>query len=135
MKQYLIHIDDDLDERYIIKELLEELNKKVEYFGFERGDEALEFLKIQKTPPCAIIVDLRMPGMDGLEIMKEIRNGVTFLDKTSLVCLSNLFHPQDRVLCHSLGFLIYNKPSSFQDFKRLILEILEHCFEPKRMEK
>ena len=44
-----------------------------------RGDEALELLPKQKV--SIVLLDLKMPGMDGMEVLKHIRA----LDETILV--------------------------------------------------
>ena len=37
----------------------------------EDGTQALE--RIERTKPDLILADIRMPGMDGLELIKELR--------------------------------------------------------------
>jgi len=42
------------------------------FLGARSGEECLEILK--KTAPRVILLDVMMPGMDGFEVSKRIRN-------------------------------------------------------------
>jgi DNA-binding response OmpR family regulator len=68
MKRILV-VDDEEGIRQLYKEELEDEGYEVELA--ERGEEALE--KISKAKPDAVILDLRMPGMGGLEVLERIR--------------------------------------------------------------
>src|SRR3546814_188488 len=65
----LVHmIDDDEAVRRSTGFLLKTLGYSVK--GHESGDA---FLKIARPDPGCILLDLRMPGMDGLEVQEELR--------------------------------------------------------------
>lgn len=63
------------DDSVLILQRLQEMlsiYKQVEIVGaLKTGIEALEALRIQK--PDLAIVDLEMPGLNGIEVLKEIR--------------------------------------------------------------
>ena len=63
------------DDSVLILEWLQDtlgLNKKVEIVGsFKNGIDALKALRTLK--PDLAIVDFKMPGLNGLEVLKEIR--------------------------------------------------------------
>lgn len=68
--------DDETDLREALKAMLEAANYKV--VEAADGEEALALYK--KTSPDAVILDLNMPKMHGLEVLKHIRaeaNGAT----------------------------------------------------------
>jgi DNA-binding response OmpR family regulator len=68
MKRILV-VDDEEGIRQLYQEELEEEGYTVELA--ERGEEALE--KISKGKLDAVILDLKMPGMGGLEVLERIR--------------------------------------------------------------
>jgi DNA-binding response OmpR family regulator len=68
MKRILV-VDDEEGIRQLYKEELEEEGYEVELA--ERGEEALE--KLSRSKPDLVILDLRMPGMGGLEVLERIR--------------------------------------------------------------
>lgn len=68
-------VDDEPNMCFLYEEELEELGYLVEVA--KNGWEALE--KLPKFKPCLITLDIKMPGMDGLETLKRIRETEKFL--------------------------------------------------------
>lgn len=68
MKKILI-----VDDQYGIRVLLNEVLKKdgFEIFQSANGERALEL--VEEENPDLMLLDIRIPGMDGLEIMKEMK--------------------------------------------------------------
>lgn len=62
-------VDDDQSIRFVLEKSLTKAG--FNYESFESGDGLLE--KLKTTQPDAIISDIRMPGMNGLEILQEIQ--------------------------------------------------------------
>ena len=67
MKTILL-VEDDDKQRLLIQEELEECGFRVE--GAGNGREALEKLKV--TNPDLVVLDIRMPEMDGIEALGRI---------------------------------------------------------------
>jgi two-component system, response regulator, stage 0 sporulation protein F len=68
MKKIMI-VDDEENIRILYKEELEEEGFEVELA--KNGQEALD--KICSFHPDLITLDIKMPGMDGIEVLKRIR--------------------------------------------------------------
>src|ERR1041384_3983794 len=64
-------IDDDEAAREILVELL----GRIGYHAFASGDGAtgLQWLAGAAVPPQAVLLDLRMPGLDGFEVLRRYR--------------------------------------------------------------
>ena len=69
-------VDDDSTIREIEVYTLEQTGFEVR--GFADGASMLEALKTEK--PDLIILDIMMPGMDGLEVLKRLRSESTYKD-------------------------------------------------------
>jgi two-component system OmpR family response regulator len=62
-------VDDELDFLETIVKLLNKRN--LEVMGAESGEKALELL--ENEPFDVVVLDIRMPGMDGIETLREIK--------------------------------------------------------------
>ena len=71
-------VDDDADTRETIAELLG-LNGHA-HFEAADGKQALEWLSGQEVPPCIILLDLRMPVMDGWDFRQAVRSDPRWKD-------------------------------------------------------
>jgi PAS domain S-box-containing protein len=85
------------------------------------GLEAIEQAK--ENQPNAILMDIHMPGLDGLEAIRQIRN-CNGLDQTPIVALTGFAMPGDRERCLDMGATDYvSKPVSL---KKLVSVIEKH---------
>lgn len=66
---HILVVDDTPDNCLLIQAILQDEGYEVELA--ESGKEALE--KIQRMPPDLILLDVMMPGMDGYEVTRRIR--------------------------------------------------------------
>ncbi|KLN59399.1 hypothetical protein WH96_18050 [Kiloniella spongiae] len=73
-------IDDNEDDRYLLKRLMKKLDIATEIFEADNGQSALDFLteyqfNKQKFPddfpPIFIFLDINMPIMNGIEFLKK----------------------------------------------------------------
>jgi len=80
--QNILIVDDDKSIRYSLKRMLEE-NYPVMTAG--NGEEALSL--IRQNPPDLIIMDIKMPGRSGIEILKEVKS----IDPKSLVIIMTAY--------------------------------------------
>lgn len=66
-------VDDDQSIRWVLQRALEKADMEISAFEFASDLlKALQKANENKTLPDAIISDIRMPGMDGFELLKEI---------------------------------------------------------------
>ena len=67
--QRILVVDDDALSREFLVEAISALGYKP--IEAKNGQEALE--RAQSSNPDLVLTDLRMPGMDGMELVKKIR--------------------------------------------------------------
>jgi CheY-like chemotaxis protein len=87
------------------------------------GVEAMEYLRFQgrfksRKPgnPCFILLDLKMPRMDGIEVLREIKSD-TVLKLIPIVMLTSSREDNDLLESYSLGVNAYVvKPVDFTQF-------------------
>ena len=81
MKTILI-VDDDKSIRYSLKRMLE---GSFAVFTSQNGEEALQ--RVEENAPDLIIMDIKMPGQSGIDVLKEIKK----IDPKSLVILMTAY--------------------------------------------
>ena len=69
--EYVWVIDDDQSIRWVLEKTLRQAGMQVN--TFESADEALEAMRENALAPDAVISDIRMPGSDGLSLLKQFK--------------------------------------------------------------
>jgi len=65
----VLFVDDEVD---FLETLLKRMKKRdLEVSGVKSGEEALEFL--DQNSVDVVVLDVKMPGMDGIQALKEIK--------------------------------------------------------------
>jgi CheY-like chemotaxis protein len=83
LKGPVIILEDDLEEREMLEEVLKKMNVKNPLKFFTSGDEFLQYLQATKDKPFLILSDVNLPRMNGLEV-KRLINENEFLRKKSI---------------------------------------------------
>ncbi|KPA16772.1 two component transcriptional regulator, LuxR family [Candidatus Magnetomorum sp. HK-1] len=113
------------ENQFIVREGLKALLAKLEYLtviaDVDNGAEAVEIIK--KTKPDLIIVDIMMPKMNGIEVIREVKK-----ELPSLKCLVLSAYQEDEYIFASMeagadGYLL--KDTSFDELKIAIKSILQ----------
>ena len=125
MKQQRIHLllveDDDLD----VMNVHRALSRAPEIASItvaRDGIEALKVLRAGELPleRLVILLDLRMPRMSGLDMLKELRNDPR-LKRVPNVILTTSDDPHDRAAAFSLGVAGYFvKPAAPGRFRQIM---------------
>jgi DNA-binding response OmpR family regulator len=94
--QTILVIDDDESLRDTIGVMLEQEG----FRAVLAGDGRTGFEKAVTIKPALVLVDLRLPGMSGIEICKQLRSAQV---KTPIIVLSALGDEVDKVLLLEIG--------------------------------
>jgi CheY-like chemotaxis protein len=107
-------VDDDSRLRHLVAGLLEENGYEV-VAEASSGEEALE--RVDDTNPDAVVIDLVMEGMDGLDAVEEMR--ANHPDQ-AVVLFSSLFAPEARTRAHRLGAEYVEKADGLEALQEAI---------------
>jgi nitrogen regulation protein NR(I) len=80
--QTILIVDDDKSIRYSLKRMMEE---KYSILTAQNGEEALG--RVKESSPDLIIMDIKMPGRNGIEVLREIKS----IDPKSLVIIMTAY--------------------------------------------
>jgi DNA-binding response OmpR family regulator len=114
MKNILV-IDDEQNINFLYKKELEEDNYQV--LVAATGEEAMKMLN--KQIPDLIILDIKMPGMDGIEVMSKIKG--TKIDIPIILCSAYGQYKQDFRVWSSDAYVV--KSTDLRELKLTIKEI------------
>src|SRR5689334_21926090 len=116
----ILLLDDDPDLLDMYKEILTQLPSRPEIFTASSGARAMAMLESDQYR--LLISDLKMPKMDGLQVLSIVRRKYPQL---RTVVLTSVADEQFRSRVYALGVdLFWNKPSTEEEIK-LFLECIE----------
>jgi CheY-like chemotaxis protein len=124
--QLIFIVDDDPDDRQIILDAFLENSAQIDYVFIENAETLLENLHSDESEyPALILLDLNMPGMLGLQALKEIRTNKKF-SQIPIIVLTTSTLNQDRKTSYELGASCFlRKPDSYGELVNITSAILK----------
>ena len=127
----ILLVEDNPNDADLTMMALEDRNLANNVVWVEDGQEALDFLyakgkyeqRNQDSNPKLILLDLRMPKVDGLEVLKEIKSNES-TKQIPVVILTSSTEDEDMVEGYKLGVNSYvSKPVDFDEFSKAVSEL------------
>lgn len=110
----ILAVDDNPESLKVLKFYFEEKNADIDLA--ENGPEAIK--KFQENKYDVILMDMQMPGMDGLEVTKNIR---TRASDIPIIALTANAMANDKERCLSAGMNDFlTKPVDFESLNRML---------------
>src|SRR5436190_19152300 len=140
MEGLIMLVEDSDDERAMMRFAFKKAGVRNPVREMHNGSEAIAYFKgegeyadRERYPlPCLIITDLKMPGVDGFELLEWL-NSQPELAKVPRLVLSNSLIENDQTRAHQLGACaFFVKPGQFDELIKTVAEmnenwISEHC--------
>ena len=126
----ILIVEDDARDVELTMTALEEYNLANEVIVTRDGEEALDYLycrgqfhERQADNPAVLLLDLKLPKVDGLEVLREIKSDEN-LKMIPVVVLTSSKEEKDMVASYRLGVNAYVvKPVDFHEFVNAIKEL------------
>jgi CheY-like chemotaxis protein len=118
-RKRILVVDDEENIRYLYKEELEDDGFRVEVAG--SGEEALD--KMPRFKPDLVTLDIKMPGIGGIETLKRIRERDRKLP--IILCSAYSEFKQDFTTWASDAYVV--KSADLTELKSTIRRFLEPC--------
>jgi CheY-like chemotaxis protein len=126
----ILLVEDDPKDVELTLTALEEYNLANEVIVAQDGEEALDYLysrgkfKTRSSDnPAVMLLDLKLPKVDGLEVLKQIKSDEQ-LRMIPVVVLTSSKEEKDMVASYKLGVNAYVvKPVDFHEFVNAIKEL------------
>lgn len=122
----ILAVEDDATQRYVLKIVLE--NFGLDFEIVSSAEEALADLFERSKNYGLILMDIKLPGMDGFECTREIRKrqAQKGAGRIAIVAVTAFASAEDRQFCIDAGMDDYiSKPYTLEAFKSIIDKYLE----------
>lgn len=125
----ILYIEDNLDHILFVTKALKKINERINVIAVDNGREALTMLhkydQKDRVLPKLILLDLNMPGLSGLDILKEIKADED-LKMIPITMFSTSDSEEDVKRSASLGANAYVvKPNGFQKLTECLNQICD----------
>jgi DNA-binding response OmpR family regulator len=122
-RKYILLVEDNADDEMLTQRALQKHNISNEVVVARDGAEALEVLANADALPELVLLDLKLPKIDGLEVLKRLRAA----ERTRLlpvVILTSSREESDVVTGYRLGANSYvRKPVDFEHFLEAVRQL------------
>lgn len=110
-------VEDSSDHAFLIKRAMMSVYQDLNFLWAKDGQEALDIVIKQDIKPDLVLLDIKMPRMNGFEVLETLKRN----KKTSfipIVILSTSANKKDVLRAYSLGTNCYlAKPIEIEDFR------------------
>jgi CheY-like chemotaxis protein len=120
----ILVVEDDANDSFMLVRQIEkaQIDDHVTVIG--NGREAFDLLLKSSPPPLAVFLDLRLPGLNGIEILEKMRENPR-LKSVPVIVMTGSMNPHDESECARLGATAYlQKPISLTTF----IKTVSHLF-------
>ncbi len=118
--------EDDENHALLIRKNLQRVGVRNEIHHFFNGKEVLDYFYARLEESAGdiqgyvLLLDIRMPRMDGIEVLKILKNHPV-LRKIPVIMLTTTDNPEEIDLCHKLGCNSYIiKPVNYEKFIEVV---------------
>jgi CheY-like chemotaxis protein len=128
-KNVVLYADDDIDDLQLVQEAFTNFTNNVEVVTVTDGTKALNYLDSLDhfdATPCLIILDINMPGINGKEVLLELRSKDKFKD-IPVVLFTTSSLPQDKEFARKWQAGFITKPIDVRQMEIIASEFIEHC--------
>jgi len=120
----ILLVEDDKIDAMTVKRAMKDLKITNLLAHVYNGLEALDYLKnLNNEKPCIILLDLNMPKMNGIELLKNLKKDESF-KKIPVVVLTTSNAEKDKTESFNLSIAGYMlKPVDYKQFVDVIKDI------------
>ncbi len=120
IQKRILVVDDDESLRWVTQAQLQQSGYQVD--AAPNGKEALE--KVQETPPDLVITDLMMPGMSGIELLKNIRADYPEIIVILVTAFGTVENAVEAMKAGAYDYI--TKPVNMEELRLIVGRGLEH---------
>lgn len=126
--QKVLIVDDDADDRNLIKESLDQCVVPVKITELTDGSDVMAFLENCSTGslPSLILLDLNMPIMNGFDVLVDVKKNSRF-EGIPVYVFTTSNSMRDKTHCIQLGAAeVYVKPASYAAWVNVLCPLVDN---------
>jgi CheY-like chemotaxis protein len=122
----ILYVEDNPADVFLLGEAIRKKTDAVVLSSVDDGESALSFLNGAKLLPCAIVLDIGLPRIDGAEVLRVIKSNPSFRSVPTAVFADQSAQRQIKRDGH-LPELFLTKPSDLDGYDTVASQILALC--------
>ncbi len=125
-ESFILLVEDSPSEIALTRRALARNHVPIPVRVVEDGQDAIDFLEKATILPVLILLDLKLPRVDGIEVLRYIRT-TQRTRRAPVVMLSSSNEAKDLERCYDAGANSYiRKPVDFAEFERTVDLIIRY---------
>ncbi len=122
----ILHIEDDPHCVELMERALGKIGRPLDFQAVADGELALQFLAARERPPRLIVLDLKLPKVNGLQVLAQLR-GEEKTRTVPVIVFTSSKEPRDVTLSYQAGANSYViKPLEYKDFFEAVQRIINY---------
>ena len=126
---YILSIEDNKNDIALMTRIFDRELSHCDVKYIQDGESAVRFIEspeFEDNPPKCILLDIKLPKMNGLEVLNYLRNKRR-IKHIPVVMLSSSDRPDEIDETYNLGGNSYiEKPKSYTDLKKKLPKIVDY---------
>ena len=122
-----LFIDDNKVQLMVLKKALDKFGQAHEIRTFPDPMTAIDLIRSRVFLPDVIVVDFNMPGMDGLDFIKEVKLSNDWYSHIPIVVLTTVECVETAVECYRSGAAGYMiKPNDYKELIQMLKVLIQY---------
>ncbi len=118
MAQRILVVDDDPDHLAVVSSILEESGYEVE----RAADAEQALARVHEFDPALVLTDLRLPGMDGVELLKRVKENMSSVEAIVMTGHEDMTSAIDAMKAGAFDYVV--KPIEVESLQELVARCL-----------
>jgi CheY-like chemotaxis protein len=127
--KFILLGEDDIDDEELLKELFSSVDRSFSLTFINNGKEVLSYLDAldENQLPCLILLDYNMPGLNGADILEELKNQSRYAGIPKIIWSTSQTHSYRKKCLESGADDYIIKPSKVSELVETIRHMLSFC--------
>jgi two-component system, response regulator len=132
MQSTVVIIDDSEDDVLLTKFVLSKTGRDIKTEVALTGEAGISLLLERETCPRLILLDLKMPRMDGIEVLRKIRKDERLCTIPVVIVTNSKLESDEQAAVKAGADSFFHKSTDVDQFKKDIERILECWLDTNR---